>query len=128
MSETKFTPGPWYIGIDDDDGTPFIEICKGECPSKEYKDIAKVNSTLDTNTDEFVITDEDRANASLIAAAPELYEELTQAEKALSGIWKLDRERFERRLGDALDLPDTPILIKRLRAVIAKASGESWQS
>lgn len=75
--ETKWTPGPWYIFGKDEEAEDWevIEIAKGDCPSPEFKSIVWVRGT--SPTEECLsseITDEDQANAHLIAAAPELAE------------------------------------------------------
>lgn len=79
INEPKFTPGPWYIMGDDEhpEGVPVIEISRGHCPSPEYEQIAYVQPFMDDD-DDYFLTDEVRANAALIAAAPELYEALKQ--------------------------------------------------
>lgn len=86
MSETKWTPGPWNgrdIKVSDQDAAG-ISICFTYPPREEY-----------------------RANARLIAAAPELYEALQVAELAL-------RERGLRVLGE----------YKQIESALAKARGE----
>lgn len=55
MSEAKHTPGPWHIGMNPG---PFIYGPKGE-------EVARVNSELNDAA-------ENRANAALIARAPDL--------------------------------------------------------
>lgn len=73
-----FTKGPWsnegedivapdvpniVISAENEDGLGRIEVCS-------------VSSFLDDEKDEFIITDKVKANANLIAAAPEMYEAL----------------------------------------------------
>lgn len=85
MSETKFTPGPWFLeqrGADSSASPP---------PGFSLPGIAVFATALDGHDirtrysdDNFicgmwsVVSDEDRANARLIAAAPELYEALSE--------------------------------------------------
>lgn len=65
------TPGPWHVhGDDDHEGVPFIEVAAGEY-GPTFKSICDVRCTLNESSDEFEITDEDRANARLIAALPD---------------------------------------------------------
>ncbi len=80
----KATPGPWDIGNEDEvtEGIPHIEIDAGPCPSPAYKCIAHVQSTMD-ESDDFELTDEDRANAAFIAAARTAIPELLAERKVL---------------------------------------------
>lgn len=76
MSEPKFSKGPWRVFGDDEapTGCPFIQLARGDCPSKEFRHVAQVMGEGDDGDgNDFYITDEDRANADLIAAAPDLY-------------------------------------------------------
>lgn len=74
MSDTKFTPGPWWAAIGKDQPVPYyrglisvlssdphISICTGETGDQSGRTCGR---------------DEWEANASLIAAAPDLYEAL----------------------------------------------------
>ena len=75
MSETKFTPGPWYIKPSEEIPSPYwgatssTRITILDAPDGQYKprhviaQVAKGNGRGD-------------ANAALIAAAPEMYEQL----------------------------------------------------
>ena len=101
----KHTEGPWYIvGDDEADGVPVIEIAHGEIPSSQYKQICYVQPT-DTEECEFVLAEEDRANAHLIASAPEL----------LSALQKI-----------VLDWDGEPEDMYAARKAIAKAEGREW--
>lgn len=75
MSKREHTPGEWTIADDDGVQVPFIPIYAGSIGEPTYKDICKVACSLDGD-DEFVISEEDRANARLIAAAPDMLEAL----------------------------------------------------
>jgi hypothetical protein len=94
---TKHTPAPWYIGV----ATSTIESPIGEkffgVGSAEGRGICRVSrlSTLDN---------EDEANASLIAAAPELLAACELAVKSLASF------------------PDRAAVVQ---AAIAKAKGET---
>lgn len=72
MSKEKFTPGPWAIEGEDDisEGLPCIDIMAGEY-GPTYKQVCHVSSSLDADGD-FALTDTDRANAALIAEAPNM--------------------------------------------------------
>lgn len=63
---SKHTPGPWKVG--GQSGNPG----EGEEISADGRLIAWTAATYDEDEDEDVVTEEDRANAQLIAAAPDL--------------------------------------------------------
>jgi len=64
------SPGPYDIWGEDEEvpGVPCIEIGRGKVPSREAKSLCLVRSTLDER-DNFVLTDQDWANAKLFAAS-----------------------------------------------------------
>jgi hypothetical protein len=113
MSESKHTPGNWFV---DDDERPYTvstdhgqEICRCLCyddfPCLEEDDAADVNA-------------ESLANARLIAAAPELLD-------------SIDPETLE-AIADEIDCFEHSAraaglrgLAKRQRAARAKATGQS---
>ena len=83
MGET-FTPGPWYLQSHGSDASPppgfslpgvavFATALDGHDIKTRYSDDNFICGMWS------VISDEDRANAALIAAAPDLYEALTKA-------------------------------------------------
>ncbi len=106
MTKAEHTPGPWYIGLEDEyaDGVPGIEIMFGKCPSAECELIAYISG----NGDDLELTARDRHNARLIAAAPEMLEALINiigwVDESWSGSTKKD--------------------VEQALAVIAKAKGE----
>jgi len=66
MSETKFTPGPWAKGDENN-----------ACSDLDVGGTIISLSRFDRHSDEFVISrDEMLANRDLIAAAPDMYAEL----------------------------------------------------
>ncbi len=106
MSETKCTPGPWHIDCPNDS----LNVV-GVHVSEDWI-IADMCGDVDD------LTIDQHANASLIAAAPDLYEALDELKRIVllaiqSGDWKVD---------GALD-PDAA-LNRAVRAA-NKARGES---
>ena len=104
-TETKWTPGPWRI--DEANLTLVARLVDGE-----YEYICSVDP------EEFSVSDmtdeENRANATLIAEAPELYKAL----EALTGVVQSDP--FLRYSEDSL----YGKAIKAALAVLKKARGE----
>lgn len=72
MSEAKFTKGPWRI-LPEECGKDYIRI-RGTVIGERYK-VANVVTPTYEGVHEMEL-DETRANANLIAAAPEMYEML----------------------------------------------------
>ena len=67
----KHTPGTWIAREDDErEGMPFIPIVAGT-ETEPYL-VAQVEPDMDEATQEFYISERTRANANLIAAAPDL--------------------------------------------------------
>ena len=104
-TETKWTPGPWCV--DEANRTLVARLVDGE-----YEYICSVDP------EEFSVSDmtdeENRANATLIAEAPELYKAL----EALTGVVQSDP--FLRYSEDSL----YGKAIKAALAVLKKARGE----
>ena len=75
---TKHTPGPWHCVGEDEliPGVPALMIERDVPDGPDAKEICSVSCSLDQTTDTFFLSYEDIANASLIAAAPEMYEAL----------------------------------------------------
>lgn len=101
MSEAKHTPGPWYY-IKDDEWSHSVVTRHGELPdgSPNYWTVASVNKRREP---------EHEANASLIAAAPDLLDALKGALNhwAVPSSICIDRPAYE-----------------KARAAIAKATGQ----
>lgn len=67
MSDVKFTKGPWHVGSDFDNG---------EYPITAVYDMRSIYVVSASGDREVISTEERRANARLIASAPELFEAL----------------------------------------------------
>ena len=66
---SKFTPGPWSINrVDEDNGLIYwcIELVDMSCIARTGSDVSTV---------------QDKANAALIAAAPDMYDVLKKVER-----------------------------------------------
>lgn len=78
MSAPAFTPGPWVFAFDDEvGGAPVLVIETDQPIGDALRPICHVQPSYDLATDTFAIEPEDEANARVIAAAPELYEALS---------------------------------------------------
>lgn len=122
MSDTKFTPGPWWAAIGKDQpvpyyrglvavlsSDPYISICTGETGDQSGRTCGG---------------DEWEANAALIAAAPDLYEAAETELNALLFARTLLAE-YERQVsGDTFNSPVINSAIDDARAALAKARGE----
>lgn len=73
MSETKFTPGPWRVEITEDGSNGFAH--KWPIILSETQQIVGTEGL-------FSDIETDRANAALIAAAPDLYKALKMASES----------------------------------------------
>jgi len=102
------TPGPWTVGGQSDNPGEAEEIAAAD------RVIAWTADSYDYDDDEGHITQEDRANARLIAAAPELLAALRSAVTILSG-WECTHKA---------DDGDTET-VRLCKAAIAKAEGRS---
>ena len=98
------TQGEWYVLGEDElpEGVPVIEIGKGEMPGPDFKQIVYVQPTF-TDDEDFVLTDEDRANARLIAAAPDLLD-------ALKGLRRLVEYNAPLDTSDEMEAAERAIL------------------
>ena len=80
----KHTPGTWIACEDDErEGMPFIPIVAGT-ETEPYL-VAQVEPDMDEATQEFYISERTRANANLIAAAPDLYDALVRIYEEATG-------------------------------------------
>lgn len=89
--KTKHTPGPWYLSL----MTGFVY---------NNENLEKLICTTESGPDCYKFTDEQLANARLIAAAPELLD------ACLAADW------------NSLDIPES--VRDKLTAAIAKATGD----
>lgn len=107
---TKHTPGPW--SVEDPMGPELLQIvANANAPVYEWRWIAQVGT--EEPEDRFdVPPDEARANARLIAAAPEMYEAL----KAQDALMKSAGTISDAAIREAT---------AKMRAAIAKAEGRS---
>ncbi len=107
MNEPKYTPGPWAV-LPEECDKPYIRV-RGTRLGGRYK-IANVLTPVYEGAPDRE-ANETRANARLIAAAPDLLE----AAAAVVARW--DTPSWK-------DAAPTGEVIARLRAAIAKARGE----
>jgi hypothetical protein len=114
MSEEKFTKGVWELAIHGDEEDPFYDVALGAAQNGQI-----IILDIEGHTDE-----EAKANAYLIAAAPELFRacekalKLRSLENSILTSEKLSvTERNELRR-EASEIED------ELRAVLAKVEGE----
>jgi len=113
---SKHTPGPWVISEDDSfDSVPFIPIETDLPTGPSFKFICEVKGN-GVESDELGINDEDRANARLIAAAPEMLDALKECLKC-----ELARRADLKTGAPASQYSDARIA--RVQAAIAKATG-----
>jgi hypothetical protein len=86
MQTNKHTSGPWFRTVSQDNGETIYEICTAAENGEPKEMIARVNHCVITPG--LAISDEVRANARLIAAAPDLLAALErimhQAENGLN--------------------------------------------
>lgn len=109
------TPGPWEVGGDSGNDIEAEEIVA----SGGRRVIAWTSNTFDADADDGygaeIITDEDRANGRLIAAAPELLDALRNTKDELIAL-------YERLYPDNESENDTTLVIDQAIAVIEKAT------
>lgn len=107
MSDTKFTPGPWVV--DEDSNIDQIAVRIGTAVESPY--CRDVSDLWACDIDESENNDQALANAHLIAAAPELYEELESLLDSLAAT-------------PELNLSSWGIETDSAKAALAKARGE----
>lgn len=117
MTKAQHTPGAWTINADDGDSIGMLGNNGHNSRGQQY--IAAIQYSDKAQKDYLPLTpshEEAKANAHLIAAAPELLEALQRCEKEITK-WCGKVNKI------ALDF-DCPAMLIQARAVIAKAKGE----
>lgn len=107
---SKYTKGPWVL---DEFSDEQWDICIER--EEDFLVICEMTSAIESSTTK--LTAEDKANARLIAAAPELLEALQQAVGSLE--WAASV------IGDIPPKCDYIERIEEAKAIIAKATGET---
>ena len=108
MSETKFTPGPWWI-----DG-------QGIGPKSFADDQSYGITTPVAYIEEYDWPENHVANAHLIAAAPELYEALEKSAE----VFRVYQAHHEYK-GDEKKAERNKVYAEQMEAVLNKARGEA---
>ena len=86
----KFTPGPWFVDADF-----YVYGGDGRKNQGEYFDGVEFPLVCDAESDSRDRT-ENKANAALIAAAPEMYEALKKLKECLENFFgKTEKDFFE---------------------------------
>ena len=128
MSETKFTPGPWHCSIEHTVWSEMVKhiIYSGDNPLDGKKEICIIYSCRSYCSETTEINkqfEEQKANAHLIAAAPDLYAALDklidEIETLMSDSDAMPYSAFHIICEEGL-MPNT----KTARAALAKARGE----
>ena len=126
MAAAQHTPGPWTVGLEDSTmGVLFIQI------ETDERAICEVSATHDDTDNEFDILDEDRANAHLIAAAPDLLVQLKGALAVANHVIAstgIDAEHTALQMvanGEQLAVVLLSTLIRNAEAAVAKAEGRA---
>ncbi|MDH4743138.1 hypothetical protein OMP43_03795 [Sphingomonas sp. CBMAI 2297] len=116
----EHTPGPWSTA-NDDGGNGLLSVTMGH-------DKAWMHFNPSVSSFGYDPTEEMRANARLIAAAPELLEALENAEVLCTACVARDRTETKRRphsTGAKEILARSEACLATVRAAIAKARGEA---
>ena len=114
MSNTKFTPGPWYM-----EGQYVMANIDGDEDQAEW--LAKVERFADQ------YKEEEEANKALIAAAPELHDELQKSvEQMLIGLTAVQKLVEKSGTAKVLSKIEKEMMaqIRNANAALAKARGE----
>lgn len=108
-TQTQHTPGPWAVACESGNDHEAYVIEGNE------RTIAWTTNTYDADTDAETITDEDRANARLIASAPKLAADNAALLAALTDAVRM-LKAWDKEYGS--QVTD----IRRMEAVITEAS------
>lgn len=124
MSGAKFTPGPW--AFEDPMGPDDIWIVKDGVNPEQWEPLANVNhvSRTDSGAAMLISWAEQKANARLIASAPELLEALIETRTSLMIVAEqvLDASKADPRWEGVYEKL-TPYL-EQSGSAIAKATGD----
>ena len=113
MSETKFTPGPWFPLFL---SKPYINICHSDTRRGRISQVlARVTAAISWRA-------ESEANAHLIAAAPGLYEAAKLFEKTI--LYEIARSQSD---GDEEGARMKTVSLNVLRETLAKAEGRTHE-
>lgn len=107
MSTVKFTPGEWHIW-EDSLGFPFIFDEDGKAIASMCGKVKNVKKPI-CHIEDFVFPERVLANASLIAAAPEMY-------KFIAWLGSVE--------GQCAILTKDPEIVRKAHAILKKARGE----
>jgi hypothetical protein len=107
MSNTKHTPGPWQVDLENCH-TGQVAVCHGDADT--YYEVWTPNWAGGIDQ---------KANANLIAAAPEMLEMLEEVTHQLKGAIDYLEEELDTR-----DIMAMDGLVVKAKAAIAKAKGE----
>ena len=115
MNTEKFTQGEWHIW-EDSLGFPFIFDEDGKAIASMCGKVKNVKKPI-CHIEDFVFPERVLANASLIAAAPEMYDCLKKTESDLLTIFNPNiSQQAKGRLVE--------IIIENINSVLKKARGE----
>jgi hypothetical protein len=118
----KHTPLPWKILGEDKsvDDIPYIEISVDKDFGDDFKKICKVDCTLDWETGDVLIADEDKSNAEFIVrACNSHYELISLVEKCI----KLEKSRRDKLAKGCIAYTFADQRIEELEASLKKAKG-----
>lgn len=118
MSEAKFTPGPWWACIGPDQPVPYYRGLVAMLGAYRDQFISIVTGKNGSQAGHECSSEEWRANAHLIAAAPDLYEALYLCMQTL------DQYADVSSINE--DCPNAAMTaMMRAKEVLAKARGEN---
>jgi len=116
MQTNKHTSGPWFRTVSQHNGETVCDICTAAENGEPKEIIARVNHCVITPG--LAISNEVRANAHLIAAAPDLLAALEACQTQLAEYVAY----FQKRGGCSVEIESAE---EQARAAIAKAKGDA---
>ena len=123
MSDAKFTGGEWKVADGTQIGEQILFIHNPELKSKG-KVICRLTRVVDTH---IPLSEQDIANAHLIAAAPEMYAMLEAAQKEIANlIDEVNDQRLSRVNSSSETQPDLcdQETVHEIQKLLSKARGE----